>query len=122
MYQPSDDIEKAVQVNMINTIYRNCSGCVVWLGPKADNSESAMRLIRAVQFLVRHVYPKHIFYGKRCRDDINPTFMRALAICPIFAAVLRIGTQGHARGRCSMCVPQHWIPYYVETDTEARRL
>ena len=49
-----------------------------------------MRLIRRVEFLVRDVYPKDILYGcKKCRDDPNPTFMRALAIRPIFSAVLR---------------------------------
>ena len=64
----TDKDEKAVQVKMMNAIYKNCTNCIVWLGQEADDSPLAMRVIRGFDFLVQHAYQEHGHDGKRGGD------------------------------------------------------
>lgn len=44
----ADDAERSAQVAIMDQIYRQCSQCIIWLGPEADGSDLAFDLIDRV--------------------------------------------------------------------------
>lgn len=51
-----DNEEKSVQVNIMGDIYMHTVCCIAWLSEEEEESHLAFRLIRAVEYMSRHVW------------------------------------------------------------------